>query len=77
MCPYKPCENSIFSSFSLFVKIFEEEIQLFEDCVNTARGETLEYLQELLSREPYKHVFSYILDNGNISFWCLGVFFLL
>ena len=34
----KPCSNSLLSSLSLLVKNFEEEIQLFEDQVETARG---------------------------------------
>ena len=34
----KPCENSLFSALSLFVKNFVEEIQQFEDHVNTSGG---------------------------------------
>ena len=37
-CPCKPCKNSLLSSLSLLVKSFEEEIQLSEDCVDTARA---------------------------------------
>ena len=36
--PWKPCGNSLHSSLSLLVKSFEEEIQLFGDRVDTARG---------------------------------------
>ena len=36
-CLCKPCENSLFSSLSLLVKSFEEEIQLSGDRVNTVR----------------------------------------
>ena len=39
-------ENSLHSSFSLLVKSFEEEIQLFRHCVDIATGLTLEQLQE-------------------------------
>ena len=34
----KLCMNSLLSSLSLLVKNFEEEIKLFEDQVETARG---------------------------------------
>ena len=35
-------ENFLLSSLSLLVKSFKEEIQLSGDCVDTARGYTLE-----------------------------------
>ena len=46
--PGKLCENSLFSSLSLLVKSFEEEIQLFSDHTDIANSRTLEQLQEVL-----------------------------
>ena len=37
-CPCKPCGNSLYSSHSLLVKRFEEEIKSFKNCVDTTRG---------------------------------------
>ena len=37
-CPCNPCENYFFSSLSIFVKSFKEEIQPFRDKVDTARS---------------------------------------
>ena len=37
-CSCKPCENSLYSSISLLVKSFEEDIQPSGDRVDTDRG---------------------------------------
>ena len=41
-------ENSTLSSLPLVVTSILEEIQSFSDCVDPARGQTLERLEELL-----------------------------
>ena len=41
-------ENSLLSSLPLMVMSVLEEIQSSNDCVDTARGRTLEWLEELL-----------------------------
>ena len=43
--PCKPCETSPPSSLPLVVTSFQEEIRSSGDCVDTARGRTLERLK--------------------------------
>ena len=63
-------ENSLLSSLLFMVTSGLEEIQSSSNYVDTARGKTLERLEELLSNDPCKYGFYYILDDRIISSQC-------
>ena len=70
-------ENSPLYSLPLIVTSVQQEIQSFGDHVNTARGRTLERLEELPSDDLCNYEVYSILDNRIIYAWCFNIFFIL
>ena len=50
-------EKSPLCFLHLIMTSIQEEIQLFTDCVDTARGRMLKWLEELLLGDPCKYEF--------------------
>ena len=63
-------ENYPLSSLPLVVMSVLAEIQSSSDYVNTARGWTLEQLEELTSNDPCKYKLYLILDDTIIYSRC-------
>ena len=70
--------SSLLSSLPLIVTTIPKEIQLFNDCVDTARGRTLEHFEELLQNihVSQNFIMCYIrgipkIHYGIIYSWCI------
>ena len=66
-------ENSPRSSLPLVVMSILGKIQSSSDRINSTRGRTLEWFEELFSYYTYKYEFYSILDYRIIYSWCFNV----